>query len=109
MNKMKKRFLELSLTSFITAAVLFVLNYICFHYTGDDRPNGIAFMFTAYHDECEKPFVTDLLGQLATLMLFTSIVSLMIVSIFYRKRKNEKALEVSGADAEAVKATGSKN
>jgi len=92
---MKKKFLKLSLISFITSAVLFVINYFFFHYTGDDRPNGIAFMFTAYHDECEKPFVTDLIGQLAVSMLVVAIVSLMIALIFYgvKKKKETEAIE----------------
>jgi len=91
---MQKKFFKLSLTTFITAGVLFVINYFFFHYTGDDRPNGIAFMFTAYHDECEKPFVTDLIGQLAVTMLSVSIVSLMIALIFYGvKKKDAKIAE----------------
>lgn len=87
---MRRKFLKLSLTGFISSAIAYILNYVFYHYTGDDRANGIAFMFTAYHAEAEKPFITDLIGQLATLLLFLAVVSLMIAVIFYKKESKNK-------------------
>ena len=40
-----------------------------------------------YHEEAGKPFVTDLIGQFAVLFLFTSVISLIIVKIFYQEEK----------------------
>lgn len=88
---MKKKFGILSLSSFILSAILFVVNYIFYHYTGDDRANGVAFMFTPYHDDVQKPFITDLIGQLATNMLAVSIVSLMILLIFFGIKRDSNA------------------
>lgn len=90
---MKKRCLKLSLASFVLSAIAFVLNYVFYHYTGDDRANGIAFMFTPYHPEVQKPFITDLIGQLATLLLFLAIASLMVAFIFFGKEKVKKKKE----------------
>lgn len=87
---MKIRCLKLSLASFVLSAIAFVLNYVFYHYTGDDRANGISFMFTPYHPEVQKPFITDLIGQLATLLLFLAIASLLVAFIFFGKEKSKK-------------------
>ena len=78
----KRKFINLSICSFIISAVTFVITYFCFHYLTDD---GFT---TIWQPEAGKPFVTDVLGQFATLMLFLSVASLLIVLIFYKDKKN---------------------
>ena len=78
----KKHFIKLSIYSFVISAVTFVITYFCFHYLTDD---GFT---TIWQPEAGKPFVTDVLGQFATLMLFLSVASLLIVLIFYKDKKN---------------------
>lgn len=77
----KRKFLKLSLYSFVISIVTFIVTYFCFHYLTDD---GFT---TIWHEEAGKPFVTNVLGTFATLMLFLSVTSLLIMHVFYNKRK----------------------
>lgn len=81
MKDIEKKLLKLSLVSFITAIVLFGIAFYFFHFVTDS-----GFTLT-YHKESVKPFVTDLIGQLAVLFLFTSIISLVIRKIFFVNNK----------------------
>ena len=77
----KRKFLKLSLYSFVISIVTFVVTYFCFHYLTDD---GFT---TIWHEEAGKPFVTNVLGTFATLMLFLAVTSLLVMHVFYNKRK----------------------
>lgn len=80
----RKNCMKLSLCSFISSAVVFVINYFFFHFVTD---NGIS---TVWQPEAGKPFVADLIGQLGVSLLFLAIASLMIALIFFPKEKIEK-------------------
>ena len=80
----KRKFLKLSLYSFFISIVTFVVTYFCFHYLTDD---GFT---TIWHEEAGKPFVTNVLGTFATLMLFLSVASLLIMCVFCSNDKNKK-------------------
>ena len=75
----RKNLLKLSLYSFISSAVIFIINYFFFHFVTD---NGISL---EWQPEPGKPFVADLIGQLGVLMLFLAIASLMIGLVCYKK------------------------
>jgi len=75
----KKNFLKLSLYSFISSVTIFILNYFFFHFVTDQGISSI------WQPEPGKPFVTDLIGILAVLFLFTSIICLFISIIFFPK------------------------
>lgn len=76
----RKNFLKLSLITFLISLGLLAISYYFFHYVTDS-----GFTLT-WHPEAGKPFVTDMLGQFATLFLWTSVVSLLI-ALFSLKRK----------------------
>lgn len=79
---MKKKFNKISLVSFISSAVVFVINYFFFHFVTDE---GISLIF---HEEVGKPFVANLIGQLGVHLLAAGIISLMISIIFFPKSEN---------------------
>ena len=79
---MKKKLNKFSLVSFISSAVVFVINYFFFHFVTDD---GITLV---WHPEAGKPFVADLIGQLGVHLLAAAIISLMISIIFFPKSEN---------------------
>ena len=78
---MKQKLQKLSLVSFISSAVVFVINYFFFHFVTDD---GISLV---WHPEAGKPFVADLIGQLGVHLLAAAIISLMISIIFFPKEE----------------------
>lgn len=80
---MKKKLNKFSLVSFISSAVVFVINYFFFHFVTDE---GISLIF---HEEVGKPFVANLIGQLGVHLLAAGIISLMISVIFFPKSENE--------------------
>ncbi|MCQ2535817.1 MAG: hypothetical protein MJ110_02490 [Lachnospiraceae bacterium] len=71
-----KKYRKLSLVLFAVAVVLFVINYFVFHYVTDD---GIVLI---KQEEAGKPFITMLIGILATNFLFTSIFVLIKGKIY---------------------------
>jgi hypothetical protein len=75
----RKNLLKVSLYSFVSSAIIFVINYFFFHFVTDD---GIT---TTWQPEAGKPFVADLIGQLGVSMLFLAIATLMIGLICYKK------------------------
>ena len=74
---MDKKLLKLSLILLIIGLVFFILTYFCFHYVTDD---GIT---TTWHPEAGKPFVTDMIGQLGVLFLFSSAMSAISALVFF--------------------------
>ena len=77
---MKQKLQKLSLVSFISSAIVFVINYFFFHFVTDE---GISLV---WHPEAGKPFV-DLIGQLGVHLLAAAIISLMISIIFFPKEE----------------------
>lgn len=75
----RKKFLKLSLITFIIGVCVLAVAYFFFHFVTDD---GITF---TWHPEAGKPFVTDLIGVFAVLFLFASVMSLLIAFIFCEK------------------------
>ena len=78
---MKKNFQKLSLVSFISSAIVFVINYFFFHFVTDE---GISLV---WHPEAGKPFVTDMIGQLGVLFLFSSAMSAISALVFFDEDK----------------------
>ena len=74
---MKKKLKKLSIISFITSILIFAGSYFMYHFL---TPEGFTL---AWHAECGKPFVTELFANLGVLFLFTGIISLMILKIFF--------------------------
>ena len=79
---MKNKLNKFSLVSFISSAVVFVINYFFFHFVTDD---GITLV---WHPEAGKSFVADLIGQLGVHLLAAAIISFMISVIFFPKSEN---------------------
>ncbi len=75
---MKKKFLILSVSSFILFVLIQIFTYFLYHYY---TAGGFGNVF---HAEPYKPFVTILFGILGTLFLFSAIISLLISIIFYK-------------------------
>ena len=84
-QNMKKNFQKLSLVSFISSAVVFVINYFFFHFVTDE---GISLV---WQPEAGKPFVADLIGIFATLFLFGAAISALCAVILFDK--NDKSEE----------------
>lgn len=79
MEDISKKLLKLSLVTLIIAVSLFIIDFYFFHFVTDD-----GFTLT-YHKEAGKPFISNLIGNLGILFLFTSIISFIIRQIFYKK------------------------
>lgn len=75
----RQKLLKLSLYCAIISVITFIINYFFYHFVTDD---GISL---TWNPEPGKPFVSDLIGQLAVLFLFASIMILLITHIFYPK------------------------
>ncbi len=80
MNITKNKLLKLSLYSFIIAIILFLINYYIFHFVTDE---GFTLIF---HEEAGKPFVSNLVGQLAVSFVFLSGASLLSSFIFFKDK-----------------------
>ena len=78
---MKQNVLKLSRLSFGLSLLLFALDFFMYHFVTD---TGISPVF---REEAGKPFVTLLLGILAVLFLFSSMMSQFIARIFYSDKK----------------------
>ena len=77
--KTRKRLFKLGVIFLILALVVFAINYYVFHYVTDD---GLTL---TWHEEAGKPFVTDLIGQLGTLLTFGSISSFLVGAVVFKK------------------------
>lgn len=78
---MRKKFLILSLITFVSSAAFFILTYFTFHYFG---PNGFE---PTWHQTAAKPLVTQMVGQLSVLLLFAGIIFLLLALIVFKKDK----------------------
>lgn len=77
----KKNLLKFSLITLVIGIVVLAIAYFFFHFVTDE---GITLI---WHEEAGKPFVTDLIGSLGILFLFSSAVSFISSLVFF---KNEK-------------------
>lgn len=77
---MRNKFLTLSKQSFYIAFGLFIVCYIMFHHL---TPN--LTLTTAFLIEPSKPFISELVGNLGVLFLFSGIANKMIANIFFPK------------------------
>ena len=73
---MNKKFCILSVSSFVLFILISIFTYFLYHYY---TPNGFG---TVLQTDPTKPFITFLFGILATLFLFSGIISLLIALIF---------------------------
>lgn len=80
---MKNKFKTLSKYSFIISLIIFVLSYFTFHFVTDA---GITLV---WHPECGKPFVTAMLAGLGVLFLFGSLMSLLIIHVFFKEENGK--------------------
>ena len=78
---MKNKLLKLSLYFFITAAVIFIVNYFFYHFVTD---SGISLEF---HKEPGKPFVAEMIADLGVLCLFGGVASLFASLVFFNDKK----------------------
>ena len=78
---MKKKLLKLSLITLIIGLSLMLIAYFFFHFVTDD---GITL---TWHPEAGKPFVTDMLGQLSVLFVFSSAMSLISALVLFNEEK----------------------
>ncbi len=77
----RKKFLKLSLITFLIGLFVLAVAYFFFHFVTDE---GITL---TWHPEAGKPFVTELIGNFAVLFLFASVMSLLIAFLFCEKEQ----------------------
>lgn len=75
----KQKLFKLSLITLAIGVALLAIAYFFFHFVTD---SGITF---TWHPEAGKPFVTDMIGQLAVLFLFASSMSALSALVFFGK------------------------
>ena len=84
MNENKKKWLKLSLWTFVIGACILLFSYFFFHYVTD---TGIILI---KQEEAGKPFVTFLIASFGVLQVCCSVVSLLVAFIFYGDKKKEE-------------------
>ena len=77
----KKNLRKFSLISINTGVLVLALDYLFFHFVTD---SGISL---EWHPEAGKPFVTELLGNLGVLFIFSSIASFISSFVFFNEDK----------------------
>ena len=77
----KQKLFKLSLITLAIGLGLLAIAYFFFHFVTDD---GITLV---WHPEAGKPFVTDMIGQLGTLFLFSSAMSAISALVFFDEEK----------------------
>ena len=75
----KKNLRKFSLISIIIGVLVLTLDYLFFHFVTD---SGISL---EWHPEAGKPFVTELIGNLGVLFIFSSAISLISSFVFFKK------------------------
>lgn len=81
---MKRRLLRFSGLLLLISAVCFALDYLFFHFVTDE---GITLV---WHAEAGKPFVTLLIGILATLFLFVGALSALAALVLFAQNENQE-------------------
>ena len=77
----KKTLLKFSLILLIVGLCVLAINYFFFHFVTDE---GISL---TWHPEAGKPFVTDMIGQLGVLFIFSSAMSLISALVIFDEEK----------------------
>ena len=75
----KKHLLKISLITLIIGVAVLAFAYFFFHFVAD---TGISLQ---WNPEAGKPFVTDLIGILGTLFLWSSAMSLIIALVCFKE------------------------
>lgn len=75
----KQKLFKLSLITLAIGLGLLAIAYFFFHFVTD---TGVSFK---WNPEPGKPFVTDMIGQLAVLFLFASSMSAISALVFFGK------------------------
>lgn len=75
----KQKLFKLSLITLAIGLGLLAIAYFFFHFVTD---TGVSFK---WNPEAGKPFVTDMIGQLAVLFLFASSMSAISALVFFGK------------------------
>ena len=73
----RQKLLKFSIVTLFIGLCLLVITYLSFHFVTD---RGVTLM---WQSEAGKPFLTDMIGQLATLFMFTSSISAISVFVFF--------------------------
>ena len=73
----KQKLFKLSLITLLIGLAILAIAYYFFHFVTDS-----GFTLT-WHPEAGKPFVTDMIGQLGVLFLFTSAMSSICALVFF--------------------------
>ena len=79
----RQKLLKLSLITLIKGVGLLAIAYFFFHFVTD------AGITLTWHPEAGKPFITDMIGQLAVLFIFASSMSVISAFVLFEK-ENEK-------------------
>ena len=80
----KQKLFKLSIITLIIGILLIGIDYFFFHFVTD---SGITL---TWHPEAGKPFVTDMIGQLAVLFVFASAMSAISALVFFDGKDSEK-------------------
>ena len=77
----RKNLLKIFLITLIIGLGVLAIAYFFFHFVTDE---GITLV---WHPEAGKPFVTDLIGTFGVLFLWTSVISLIVALVCFKKEK----------------------
>ena len=77
----KQKLLKLSLITLLIGLAVLAIAYFFFHFVTD---SGVTLQ---WHPEAGKPFVTDMIGQLGVLFLFSSAMSAISALVFFDEDK----------------------
>lgn len=80
----KKKLFKLSLITLAIGLGLLAVSYFFFHFVTD---SGVSFK---WNPEPGKPFVTDMIGQLAVLFLFASSMSAISALVFFDEKSDKE-------------------
>lgn len=79
----RKKLFKLSLITLAIGLGLLAIAYFFFHFVTD---SGVTF---TWHPEAGKPFVTDMIGQLAVLFLFASSMSAISALVLFDEKNSD--------------------
>ena len=79
----KKNLLKVSRITLVIGLVVLAIAYFFFHFVGDE---GIR----EWRPEAGKPFVTDMIGQLGVLFLWSSAMSLILALTLFTDNKSDR-------------------
>lgn len=79
----RKKLFKLSLITLAIGVGLLAIAYFFFHFVTD---SGLTF---TWHPEAGKPFVTDMIGQLAVLFLFASSMSAISALVLFDEKNSD--------------------